>query len=396
MNKGNSDQPFCSSGFGNLMHGARDHSQSNATCYTANSDDHGTLDDAGIDTPFFDFLYTMQEYRCNSSSHPQGQTFYPAPPGWLVEYRSWKSLVDDHSDVSEDTGIVEVPRSSLHAQYHWPVLDANAVACASEPATGQVRTRTALNGRTQVPKLCGADFDAWFDKWIAPPANVQSAPALQTPAPIVQEVPHGATSALAHHEITVPVDYAAQVQAVDPEDGALPVACFPASGTRFQLGTTEVRCAATDADGSTTEAVFPVHVRFPFRFVGKVGERGAAPARAGATVAVAFSLGGDRGLDAIGALSSQAVDCRSGAALAAPEPARGRAGLRWQRGPRPYRFGWATERAWQGSCRELRIALVDGSVHTAEVAFAPHGQGHGGRGKGGPAKPAAKPRHAKR
>src|SRR5690606_14982653 len=242
---------------------------------------------------------------------------------------------DPDEDVSEDTGVKPVQPDQLQAQYHWPVFDANQVACNTEPATLQPRSPYALNGRTQLVRMCGDDFDAWFDKWIAPPANLQSAPTVQTPDPIVQELPPGDTDALAHHEITLPVDYAAQVGAVDVEDGVLPVSCFPASGTAFQLGTTEVRCSATDGDGATTQAVFPLSVRFPFRFVGRIDDHGLARAHAGATLKVAFSLGGDRGLDAVApdGLTTQAVDCQTGEPLADPEPARGRTGLRWQRKP---------------------------------------------------------------
>ncbi|HEX6083888.1 MAG TPA: HYR domain-containing protein [Thermoanaerobaculia bacterium] len=48
--------------------------------------------------------------------------------------------------------------------------------------------------------------------------------------------------------------------ATDNLDGALPVTCFPASGSTFAQGTTRVRCTATDAHANRGEASFNVTV----------------------------------------------------------------------------------------------------------------------------------------
>ncbi|MEO1056248.1 MAG: Calx-beta domain-containing protein [Actinomycetota bacterium] len=50
------------------------------------------------------------------------------------------------------------------------------------------------------------------------------------------------------------------VVAEDEIDGRLPVACNPASGSGFALGTTEVECTATDSVGGTGTATFDVVV----------------------------------------------------------------------------------------------------------------------------------------
>lgn len=47
----------------------------------------------------------------------------------------------------------------------------------------------------------------------------------------------------------------------DLVDGATPVTCSPPAGTTFRLGTTTVRCTATDAAGNTRTRGFPVAVR---------------------------------------------------------------------------------------------------------------------------------------
>lgn len=48
--------------------------------------------------------------------------------------------------------------------------------------------------------------------------------------------------------------------AQDDVDGPLPVTCNPPSGSTFPVGTSEVRCSATDAAGNLAEVAFPVHV----------------------------------------------------------------------------------------------------------------------------------------
>lgn len=67
--------------------------------------------------------------------------------------------------------------------------------------------------------------------------------------------------------VTVPGDIASDspvvtftAAAVDNVDGALPVTCFPASGSTFPQGTTRVRCTATDAHANRGEATFNVTV----------------------------------------------------------------------------------------------------------------------------------------
>jgi hypothetical protein len=48
--------------------------------------------------------------------------------------------------------------------------------------------------------------------------------------------------------------------ATDNVDGAVPVACTPASGDQFPSGTTTVECSAADAAGNSVSATFTVHV----------------------------------------------------------------------------------------------------------------------------------------
>ena len=49
--------------------------------------------------------------------------------------------------------------------------------------------------------------------------------------------------------------------ATDLVDGSVPVVCAPASGSRFAMGRTDVRCTATDRAGNTRDGSFEVVVR---------------------------------------------------------------------------------------------------------------------------------------
>jgi hypothetical protein len=52
-----------------------------------------------------------------------------------------------------------------------------------------------------------------------------------------------------------------RVAATDAADGPVAVVCRPASGSRFPVGRTLVRCSATDGSGNTAKAAFRVTVR---------------------------------------------------------------------------------------------------------------------------------------
>jgi hypothetical protein len=95
--------------------------------------------------------------------------------------------------------------------------------------------------------------------------------------------------------------------------------------------------------------------------------------KAGQSIPVKFSLGGDHGLDifAPGYPTSAPIACDSGAPLDPIEatvtsctplltysPASGR-----------YQYVWHTAQAWKGQCRRLTVRLVDGTEHTADFKF---------------------------
>jgi X-Pro dipeptidyl-peptidase len=78
--------------------------------------------------------------------------------------------------------------------------------------------------------------------------------------------------------------------ATDTQDPNPTVSCNPASGSKFNIGTTPVTCAATDANGNTSApATFNVTVRFAAQASG--GVSGSVPATLALTIGSAPSLG---------------------------------------------------------------------------------------------------------
>jgi hypothetical protein len=94
--------------------------------------------------------------------------------------------------------------------------------------------------------------------------------------------------------------------------------------------------------------------------------------KAGSSVVLHFSLGGDHGLDVIdGGHPQSARRACTGDADDAQEVAGtpGSSGLSYDPKTGIYTYAWKTDRAWAGTCRQLVLRLVDGSRHTADFAF---------------------------
>ncbi|HTO46108.1 MAG TPA: PxKF domain-containing protein [Burkholderiales bacterium] len=100
--------------------------------------------------------------------------------------------------------------------------------------------------------------------------------------------------------------------------------------------------------------------------------------KAGRTVPIRFRLGGDAGRDVLAAGSRRVrpVDCNASAPVndVAGGFWAGSNGLMHFPGTRTYTYLWKTEKSWAGTCQELSLELVDGSVHRAVFRFErPHG-----------------------
>jgi hypothetical protein len=95
-------------------------------------------------------------------------------------------------------------------------------------------------------------------------------------------------------------------------------------------------------------------------------------AKAGSTVPVKFSLGGDQGLGifASGYPQSASVACSSSSSDAIEEYSTATvSGLKYDPVADQYIYNWKTDSKWAGSCRQLIVKLSDDTYHRANFNF---------------------------
>jgi uncharacterized repeat protein (TIGR01451 family) len=105
-------------------------------------------------------------------------------------------------------------------------------------------------------------------------------------------------------------------------------------------------------------------------------------AKAGSSIPVKFSLGGDQGLDIFATgtdannntftyPTSTAMTCDSTDELDAIEETvtAGGSALQYDSSLEQYTYVWKTNKAWAGSCRQLVVKLDDGTYHRANFKF---------------------------
>jgi HYR domain/WD40-like Beta Propeller Repeat len=90
----------------------------------------------------------------------------------------------------------------------------------------------------------------WFPSWQPIITADTTPPVITVPEPITVN---------AASPIGAVVTYS--VTATDPDDAVASLACLPASGSTFPIGTTTVTCTATDTHGNTSSASFTVTVK---------------------------------------------------------------------------------------------------------------------------------------
>ncbi|MEA2332319.1 MAG: hypothetical protein QOH58_2457 [Thermoleophilaceae bacterium] len=200
-----------------------------------------------------------------------------------------------------------------------------------------------------------------------------AAPDTTAPTVDLRSPLDGATVALG---AAVEVDYSC----ADEAGGSGLASCVgtPADGSLLdtsQHGPVSATVTAVDNAGNQTVVTHTVNVGLDFGgFSRPVRNRPSVNKwRAGSSVPIRFSLGGDQGLDVIAEGWPQVaeIECGSGAEADTGAPARRSAlvySSRWQR----YGFYWKTDRRWAGSCRQLLLKLSDGSVKRADFRFARH------------------------
>lgn len=137
--------------------------------------------------------------------------------------------------------------------------------------------------------------------------------------------------------------------------------------------------ASQGSNNSTTDGVEAFDLPLGCHFEGFFPPVSNPPAvnnvRAGKTVSVMFSLGGDYGLDifANGVPQSQEISCTTGEVIGPLEDTTspGNLGLTYKSGPDRYAYPWRTFWDWAGTCRQLVLDFGDGIVYRANFAFTP-------------------------
>jgi hypothetical protein len=158
--------------------------------------------------------------------------------------------------------------------------------------------------------------------------------------------------------------------ATDIVDIDVEVTCDPVSGIQYPLGVTTVTCVAKDDSGNTASVSFGIHVSFKwtgfFKPIDNLPILNAV--KAGSSVPVKFSLGGNMGLGifAPGYPTSGVAACDATLEDAIEETVNaGGSSLVYDATAGQYVYVWKTEKAWAGTCRTLVVKLADGSFHYA-------------------------------
>jgi hypothetical protein len=96
-------------------------------------------------------------------------------------------------------------------------------------------------------------------------------------------------------------------------------------------------------------------------------------ARAGSAIPVIFSLGGNQGLNVVSVgyptSNEAACDASAGDDIIEATVSAGNSSLAYDPITNRYTYVWKTEKAWAGTCRQLRLKLVDGTLHVANFRF---------------------------
>jgi uncharacterized repeat protein (TIGR03803 family) len=143
------------------------------------------------------------------------------------------------------------------------------------------------------------------------------------------------------------------------------------------VGTKSFTVTAADIFGNTSSVTVTYSVQYNFGSAGFLPPVQNPPtynsAKAGATVPVKFSLGGNQGLDIFmsGYPMSQPISCSTGVpyGTAQSTTSPGNSGLQYDPTADQYTYTWKTDKTWAGTCREIILGLKDGSQHYAYFTF---------------------------
>jgi hypothetical protein len=146
----------------------------------------------------------------------------------------------------------------------------------------------------------------------------------------------------------------------------------PSAIDTSKVGDQVFTVTATDIAGHSVTDTRTYHVHWPFRgfFAPVDNESIVNVVKAGQSVPVKFSLGGNRGLGIFAAGYPRAIaqSCATGATTDLIEQTltAGNSSLSYDSGSQQYVYVWKTPSSWvPGSCHQLQVKLVDGTTHFA-------------------------------
>jgi hypothetical protein len=152
----------------------------------------------------------------------------------------------------------------------------------------------------------------------------------------------------------------------DDVDGSR-VSCKATPIDTSTVGPHTFRVDTRDSSGNTASLVRAYSVVYEFDgfFSPLAPQPTVSTVKAGDDVPVKFSLGGYQGLDVLAAPPAWKPGCPS----LALDSSRAFGTLTYKASVDRYVYLWKTETSWAGSCRELVVALADGTVKRANVRF---------------------------
>jgi hypothetical protein len=170
------------------------------------------------------------------------------------------------------------------------------------------------------------------------------------------------------------------------DGGSLVATCLGTVADGANVDTTAVGAhtftvdSADNVGNASAQASATYAVVWPFDgFMAPVNNRDTSgnyvlnKSKAGSAIPIKFTLGGDRGLNilASGSPTSGSIVCSSTASADAIEETvtAGASSLSYDSVSSTYVYVWKTDKAWAGTCRQLTVKLVDGTVHKASFSF---------------------------